>query len=79
VFDGRVVGLQFHLEWTAESLADLIAHCSDELEVPGPFVMSAGQIADGARRYLADCRVRLFALLDDLVATGAGSPGDGGR
>ncbi|NJN68622.1 MAG: type 1 glutamine amidotransferase [Chloroflexaceae bacterium] len=39
-YDHRVVGLQFHLEVTAESVQALIHHCADELggPVPGPFV-----------------------------------------
>ncbi len=41
VFDGRVVGLQFHLEWTEAALRDLIAECADELAVWDPFVMTA--------------------------------------
>ncbi len=79
VFDGRVVGLQFHLEWTEAALRDLIAECADELAVWDPFVMTAERILRGAYFNIPECRQRLFALLDDLEAIGAGEPGDGGR
>jgi GMP synthase-like glutamine amidotransferase len=36
----RVLGLQFHLETTPESLRALIEHCADEL-APGPWVQEA--------------------------------------
>ena len=79
VFDSRVVGLQFHLEWTPEALALLLAECAEELADAGPFVMTAGQIAEGAAEHLADGHERLFALLDGLMAVGVGRAGDGGR
>jgi len=78
VFDGRVVGLQFHLEWTPEALALLLAECAEELTDAGPFVMSAEQIAEGAAEHLAEGHERLFALLDGLTAVGVGQAGDGG-
>ena len=30
-YGGRVVGLQFHLEYTADSIRSMLAHCSNEL------------------------------------------------
>lgn len=45
----RVVGLQFHLETTPQSAAELIRHCGDEL-VPATYVQSAVlMLADAAR------------------------------
>lgn len=38
--DRRIVGLQFHLETTPESLHALIENCSEEI-VEGPFIQSA--------------------------------------
>jgi GMP synthase-like glutamine amidotransferase len=78
VFDGRVVGLQFHLEWTPEALALLLAECAEELTDAGPYVMTAEQIAEGAAKHLAAGRERLFALLDGLTGIGVGEAGDGG-
>ena len=42
VFEDRVVGLQFHLEWTEESLGMLIEACRAELATPGLWMMSVG-------------------------------------
>jgi GMP synthase-like glutamine amidotransferase len=78
VFDGRVVGLQFHLEWTEPALQCLIAECGDELAAGGAFVMTAEQIAEDALREIPACRARLFALLDALADVGIGEAGDGG-
>ena len=79
VFDGRVVGLQFHLEWTPDALASLLAECADELVEGGRYVMTAEQIAQGATEHLPASRERLFSLLDGLAARGPGAAGDGGQ
>lgn len=68
VFDDRVVGLQFHLEWTEESLADLIEACGAELEMQGLWTTSAIQIEDEAPERIADSRELLYSLLDALAA-----------
>jgi len=39
----NVIGLQFHLETTAESAQALVAHCGDELQ-PAPWLQSESQI-----------------------------------
>ncbi len=75
MFDGRVVGLQFHLEWTEQALGALVAECADELEDHGTFVMTARQLMEGERLHGAAARERLFALLDDLERIGTGEPG----
>lgn len=77
VFDGRVVGLQFHIEWTEKALAELVAQCADDLAVDSPFVMTAEQIAEGAHLGLPAGREKLFALLDDMASIGSGEPGGG--
>jgi hypothetical protein len=38
-----VIGLQFHLEATAETVAALARHCRDEL-VPGTFIQTEAQM-----------------------------------
>lgn len=44
VFDSeRVIGLQFHLEWTRENLAALIQNCADEL-TEGKYVQSPDEM-----------------------------------
>ncbi|MEI7813349.1 MAG: type 1 glutamine amidotransferase [Coriobacteriia bacterium] len=77
VFDTRVVGLQFHLEWAELSLAELLAESAGDLTVVGPFTMAVEQIAEGELLHGATSRERLFALLDGLAEIGIGKPGDG--
>lgn len=71
VFDGRVVGLQFHVEWTEAGLAALIDACGSETATPGRWVMSAAEIEGMAPVHIASGRDLLFGLLDRLVAARA--------
>jgi GMP synthase-like glutamine amidotransferase len=77
VFDRRVVGLQFHLEWTDVTLAALVAECGDELAVSSPFVSTAAAMRAGERVHGNVARERLFALLDGLERIGTREPGGG--
>ena len=70
VFDRRVVGLQFHLEWSEESLAALVAECGSELNGGELWVMSASEIIDEAPERIAANRVLLTAMLDSMSAAG---------
>jgi GMP synthase-like glutamine amidotransferase len=78
VFDGRAVGLQFHLEWTQASLDALLAACGDELVSGGGWTMSAQEIEDEAPERAAVGRVALFGILDEMASLGPGLPGTGG-
>lgn len=65
--DGRAVGLQFHLEWTRESLTALVENCADDLTGGGAWMQAADDLlADDGR--FARSRELLFALLDRLEA-----------
>ena len=66
VFDDRAVGLQFHLEWSQESLTALIDACADELASGGRWVMSAQEIQDAAAEHVDAGRRMLFAILDAM-------------
>jgi len=66
VYEGRVLGLQFHLESTATSVKGIVTHCADEIR-PGPFVQSAERMLGATP---ADYRLindALFGILDRLV------------
>lgn len=65
---GRVVGLQFHLEWTAESLAALLYAAPEDLEERSPLVMSAGELERGVQLHSAACHTALWRLLDSMAA-----------
>ena len=63
-YAGNVVGLQFHLEYSAKSIQEMLVHCSNEL-VQAPFVQSAEQIKDGLT-HVESTATLLFSLLDAI-------------
>jgi len=63
-YDGRVLGLQFHLESSAQSIANLIKNCGDELS-EGKFVQAEKELV-GQDSYLAEMERLLFNLLDKV-------------
>ncbi len=65
LYEGRVLGLQFHLESTPESVAGICAACADEL-VPGPYVQTAARMLAAAPEDYERLRVALFGILDRL-------------
>lgn len=67
VFDERVVGLQFHLEWTPELLGGMVEACADELAEPGPAIATEAELLGGLERGMDERRELLFALLDGMV------------
>jgi len=50
IYDQQVVGLQFHLETTRASAAQLIDNCADEI-VPGRFIQSPEQMLSDPDRF----------------------------
>ena len=63
--DDRVVGLQFHLETTPASAAELIRNCPADL-APGPYVQSAeAMLTDPAR--FARINAAMHTLLDAVA------------
>lgn len=62
---GRVVGLQFHLEWTQEVLRALVLAAPEDLIDPGPNVATAEQILS-APEHLEAGRALLFRMLDRM-------------
>ena len=65
LLDNRILGLQFHLESTPETVQQLLTHCRDEL-VPGPFIQGVAQIADTVPERFARINNLLETLLDRL-------------
>lgn len=61
----RVLGLQFHMEATPESVADLAKHCADEIG-SGPFEQPAHEILGQSDRCAA-IRPMLDTVLDALT------------
>ncbi len=63
-YGGRAVGLQFHLEYTADSIRSMLAHCGDEL-ADAPFIQNRDRILAGFDG-IGQTRKLLFELLDSL-------------
>ena len=61
----RLLGLQFHLESTPDTVEQILTHCRDEL-VPGPFMQTAEQIGQGDPERFAHINALLETLLDRL-------------
>ncbi len=79
VFDDRVVGLQFHLEWDAGAVVALLEACAEELEDGGAHVVDAEEFAADAIVNIPHCRELLFELLDSMEQMGSRGSQDGHR
>jgi GMP synthase (glutamine-hydrolysing) len=65
IYDNRVLALQFHLESTPESVADIISHCQSEI-VPGTFIQSSETIEKNGIKFFDGIRAAMFGILDRL-------------
>jgi GMP synthase-like glutamine amidotransferase len=62
----RLLGLQFHWDYTAESIESMLEHCSGELDA-GPFMQTPQAIRSHVDR-LSTTGKLMFAALDALAA-----------
>lgn len=62
IYENRVIGMQFHLESTPESISALVSNCSDEL-TGGPYVQHQREILSAAPDYCKQTNVVLHDLL----------------
>jgi GMP synthase-like glutamine amidotransferase len=65
-FGERVIGLQFHLETTPDSLAEMLEACGDEL-VPERFVQDQGDILDALPQHATANHALMAAVLDHVT------------
>ncbi len=65
VYDGRVLGLQFHLESTPESVDGLCVHCADEIR-PDIYLQSAERMRAADAATFAAMDAALGGILDRL-------------
>jgi GMP synthase-like glutamine amidotransferase len=65
-FDGRVVGLQFHIETTPDSLRALVENCRDEL-IPEQYIQAEDELLGYAPGELETINGYLSTLLDRLA------------
>lgn len=59
IYNERIIGLQFHLETTPESIGALIENCRAEL-IPAPWIQQEGEI-------LAACKKELLAKINSWI------------
>jgi GMP synthase-like glutamine amidotransferase len=67
--DGRLIGLQFHLEMRPEDVQTLSRHGTHELLAGGPYVQSEEQMRDDGAQRCATVIPLLFTLLDHWLDT----------
>lgn len=65
LLENRIIGLQFHLETTPDSMQALIENCSDELG-DGPFVQSAAEMRRVTNRFTPNQQI-MEALLQQWI------------
>jgi GMP synthase (glutamine-hydrolysing) len=65
VYDNRILGLQFHLESTPETVGEIVAHCGHEL-VPAPYVQSEAEILAAGPAHFPTINRMLETLLTRL-------------
>lgn len=65
VYAQNVLAMQFHLDYSAESIERMLAHCGAEL-IEAPFIQSREQITANLAKTEETCQ-RLFALLDAFL------------
>lgn len=63
LYEGKVLGLQFHLEMGTEEVGVMIEHFKDEL-VPDKFVQGGEEIRTRTEECAAPARQALFSILD---------------
>ncbi len=63
----HVVGLQFHLDYAADGIADMLTHCGNEL-IASPYVQTEAEILQGLQARVASTRALLNALLDAMAS-----------
>ena len=68
---GRIVGLQFHLETTKESMSKILENCSEELETAlslhGAFVQTKQKILERGKDSIPQANAVLVELLDAIL------------
>jgi len=64
IYKDKVLGLQFHLEMSNETIRSVIENCSDEL-IDGKYIQKEKEMLNKTS-FLADSRILMFKLLDNF-------------
>jgi GMP synthase-like glutamine amidotransferase len=70
LYDNRVLGLQFHLESTEQSVRELAQNCGNEV-APGEYIQSVGDILSASPAQYQRINEAMFGILDRLSANTA--------
>ena len=65
LYGNRILGLQFHLEYTQKSIEAMLGHCANEL-TDGPYIQSADSIRQGLT-YVPQTKKLLCKWMDELI------------
>ena len=65
--DGKVVGLQFHLETSRESVEKLLKYCKDDIIDGGKYVQSEEEMLSKADEYLKAINEQMVKLLENMM------------
>jgi len=74
-YDGRVWGLQFHLEWDEEAVGRLVAYCADDLG-SGTYIQSVEELLGEPSRFAQSARLlhRLLDAMDGVAGVDLAGP-----
>lgn len=64
IYENRVIGLQFHLEMSNQTIRNVIENCRDEL-VEGKYIQKENEMLE-RNAHLKESRQLMFRLLDNL-------------
>lgn len=67
-YNGHVLGLQFHLESSLQSIKNLIRHCGNELK-NGRFIQQPREILSGTEHHLKSMNKTMESLLNRIKKT----------
>lgn len=62
----RVLGLQFHIEATPESVSAILSGCAHELAAKGRWVQTAGEISASSQAHCGALAPLVYSVLDQL-------------
>jgi hypothetical protein len=65
IYNGRVLGLQFHLESTEESVQQIVQNCKTEI-VQAEYIQSADEILAVKGQNYSQINNAMFGILDRL-------------
>ena len=66
VYDNNIIGLQFHMEITKESIETMLKNCKDQLTA-GPYIQTVEKITRGMRRNVSANNKMMKELIENFI------------